>query len=69
MTFFGAAHAHHAAANAAAEHKLTKDFQFDVSDQIDLKTFKGDLHLLIKKDGDPKETDALTVEDQALKLH
>ncbi len=70
MTFFGAAlHAHHAAANAAAEHKLTKGFQFDVSDQIDLKAFKGDLHLVIKKDGDPKEADELTVEDQALKLH
>jgi hypothetical protein len=70
MTFFGAAlHAHHGAGLPGAEHKLTKNFQFDISDQIDLKAFNGDLHLLIKKDGDAKERDELTVEDQALKLH
>jgi hypothetical protein len=71
MTFFGAAHhAHHAAANAEPghDHKLTKTFQFDVSEQIDPKTFNGNLHLVVKKDGDPKEQDALTVEEQTLKL-
>ncbi len=69
MTFFGAAHhAHHAAANAT-DHKLTKNFQFDVSDQIDPRTFNGNLNLVVKKDGDPKATDELTVEEQALRLH
>src|SRR5437588_11622288 len=55
MTFFGAKHhAHHSMTNADAEaaHKMTKNFQFDVSDQINPKTFNGTLHLLIKKDGD-----------------
>lgn len=70
MTFFGAAlHAHHGAATAGPEHKLMKNFQFDISDEIDLKTFNGNLRLLIKKDGDPKGKDELTVEDQALKLY
>jgi Common central domain of tyrosinase len=70
MTFFGAGlHARHGVATAGAEHKLTKSFQFDVSNEIDLKTFNGNLHLLIKKDGDPNGRDELTVEDQSLKLH
>jgi hypothetical protein len=70
MTFFGAAlHARHGVATAGAEHKLTKSFQFDVSNEIDLKTFNGNLRLLIKKDGDPNGRDELTVEDQSLKLH
>jgi Common central domain of tyrosinase len=71
MTFFGAAHhAHHAAANAEPghDHKMTKNFQFDVSEQIDPKTFNGNLHLVVKKDGDPKEQDELTVEEQSLKM-
>ena len=71
MTFFGATHhAHHAAANAEPghDHKMTKNFQFDVSDQINPKTFNGTLHLLVRKDGDPKEQDELTVEEQSLKM-
>ena len=69
MTFFGAAHhAHHAEAKMADE-KMTKKFQFDVSEQIDPKTFKGDLNLVVKKDGDPKATDELTIEEQALRMH
>ena len=69
MTFFGAAlHAGHAATDAADQHKLTKKFQFDVSDKIDLKAFNGDLSLLSKMDGDPKQTDELTVERQTLAL-
>jgi hypothetical protein len=73
MTFFGAKHhAHHSMNNANADmdatHKMTKNFQFNVSEQIDPKTFKGDLRLLIKKDGDPKEKDELTVEEQSLKV-
>jgi hypothetical protein len=68
MTFFGAAHhARHDAANG--EHKMTKSFQFDVTDQINPKTFNGNLQLVVKKDGDPKATDELTVEEQSLKLH
>jgi hypothetical protein len=63
-----ALHAGHAATDAADQHKLTKKFQFDVSDEIDLKAFNGDLSLLIKKDGDPKQTDELTVETQTLVL-
>jgi hypothetical protein len=73
MTFFGAAHhARHKAANANAadhDHKLTANFLFDISDYIDRKAFKGELNLVVKKDGDPKETDELTVEEQALRLH
>jgi hypothetical protein len=70
MTFFGAAlHAGHAATDAANQHRFTKKFQFDVSDKIDLKAFNGDLSLLIKKDGDPKQKDELTVETQTLALH
>jgi Common central domain of tyrosinase len=68
MTFFGAAHhALHDAANG--EHKMTKNFQFDVTDQINPKTFDGNLQLVIKKNGDPRATDELTVEEQSLKLH
>jgi hypothetical protein len=73
MTFFGAAHhARHKAANANAadhDHKLTANFLFDISDYIDRKAFKGQLNLVMKKDGDPKAADELTIEEQSLKLH
>jgi tyrosinase-like protein len=71
MTFFGAAHhARHAAAKTEPghDHKMTKNFEFNVSEQIDPKTFNGNLHLVVKKDGDPKEQDELIVEEQSLKM-
>lgn len=70
MTFFGAAlHARHAAANTEGEHKMTKKFKFDVSELISPKAFKGELKLMIRKDGDPKEQDELTIEEQSLAVH
>ena len=70
MTFFGAAvHARHGTEKMEAGHKMTKKFHFDVTDYISPKTFKGDLQLKIRKDGDPKEKDELTVEEQSITLH
>jgi hypothetical protein len=68
MTFFGAAHHAHHGEHGGAEQKMTKKFHFDVSEHIIPKTFKGDLKLVIKKDGDPKEQDDLTIEEQSVTL-
>jgi hypothetical protein len=68
MTFFGAAlHATHGTDHGAG-HKLTKDFNFDVTDQVNLKKFDGKLDVRIVKEGDPKDADALSVEQQDIFL-
>lgn len=60
MTFFGAAHH---ASHGAAHHKQVKEFRFDVTDEIDVATFDGKLDLQIRKQGNKKDDDDLTIEE------
>jgi hypothetical protein len=64
MNFFGAAHhAMHATDHVDANHKMTKEFRFDATKMIDIKKFDGNVDILVKKIGDKKETDDLTIEE------
>jgi hypothetical protein len=64
MNFFGAGHhAMHGPDHGDHNKKMTKEFRFDITNKIDVKKFDGNLDFLIKKIGNKKETDDVTIDE------
>lgn len=68
MTFFGARHhaSHHPTHKGAEDAhggKLTKQFAFDVTDELDPNALDGKVNVHIRKVGDEDDTDELTIEE------
>jgi len=64
MNFFGAGHhAMHGPDHGDHNKKMIKEFRFDITNKIDVKKFDGNLDILIKKSGNKKETDDVTIDE------